>query len=252
MKHDNNKRMTIRCIPAIMLALSLSIPLSGCGGLGTSSVTSSTTSSNTNSNARKTTSAAYAMKIGAQNPMVNDALQMTITNVERRPVSTFTNVSGPKTKSSDSKDTTGDENNRIAIEVDMQYTFNSTTFSTNTVQAGGDKPNTPSALSDILLPSELMYITGKDADGNEYVASSILTINTSNNTLGTNAQWDYNLLDSSLPQAATKKSGSIIFTVSSTASDLTLHIITANKNADPLDSKAVAGGNNYHYTLGLS
>lgn len=248
MGHVLNDGTTPKAIPAVLLGLALMIPLSGCGGFASSP----TPMGSTSQNVQRTTSAAYAMKIGAQNPMANDALQMTITNVERRPISTFVNANDSKTASSDGAAATDDEDNLIAVEIDMQYTFNPTTLSTNTEQAGGDKPGTPSTLSDVLLPGELMYITGKDTDGNEYIASDILTVNANNDTLGTNAQWDYSLLDSALPQAATKKSGSVIFEVTSTASDLTLHIITANDNSDPLDGEAVAGGNNYHYTLGLS
>ena len=149
-----------------------------------------------------------------------------------------------------------DDTNRVAIEVDVSYTYNSTALTTNTQQYGGNINGSVTTLSDLLLPGKLMYITGKDQNGSEYVASDVLAVNTgtqtADNTLGTNAQWDYDVLDSELPQAAQTKTGSMVFIVSSTAKDLTLHIITANKNASPTNEEAVGAGNNYHYTLDLS
>ena len=237
-------------LAASPLALSGCSLFGGLGGGGSSSATVSTSASgqtggtsSSNANVTRTTSTAYAIKIGAKNPMVNDAVQLTVTGVERRPVSTFANA-------------TSDDTNRVAIEVDVSYTYNSTALTTNTQQYGGNINGSVTTLSDLLLPGKLMYITGKDQNGSEYVASDVLAVNTgtqtADNTLGTNAQWDYDVLDSELPQAAQTKTGSMVFIVSSTAKDLTLHIITANKNASPTNEEAVGAGNNYHYTLDLS
>lgn len=236
----------------LVLLTIVTLALCGCGGFGGGSGGESGDSSS-DTQIRRTTSSAYEVKLGAQNPMANDSLQMVITNVERRPLSTFTNLNDTDA-SSQSKNFDDMSDQDIAIEVDISYTFNSTTLTTNTQQYGGELSSLPSNLSDVLLPGELMYITGIDADGNEYIASDVLQVRSSDasSTLGTNAQWDYNVLDSALPQAAQTKTGSMVFEVSSTASDLTLHIITASKNAEPLDSDAVATGNNYHYTLDMS
>ena len=264
-------RRATSCALAGLLAAS-PLALSGCslfGGLGVGGSSSATVStsangqtggtSSSNANVTRTTSTAYAIKIGAKNPMVNDAVQLTVTGVERRPVSTFANAmqdaSGGSSASSDNANTS-DDTNRVAIEVDVSYTYNSTALTTNTQQYGGNINGSVTTLSDLLLPGKLMYITGKDQNGSEYVASDVLAVNTgtqtADNTLGTNAQWDYDVLDSELPQAAQTKTGSMVFIVSSTAKDLTLHIITANKNASPTNEEAVGAGNNYHYTLDLS
>ena len=256
------------CVLAGLLVAS-PLALSGCslfGGLGGSASNTTTVSgtanksggsSSSNANVTRTTSSAYAIKIGAKNPMVNDAVQLTVTGVERRPVSTFTNaMQGTSGDTGTSNTNTTDDTNRVAIEVDISYTYNGTTLTTNTEQYGGNISGSVNTLSDLLLPGELMYITGTDQNGSEYIASDVLAVMTgsssSSNTLGTNAQWDYDVLDSTLPQAAQTKTGSMVFIVSSTAKDLTLHIITANKNASPTDADAVGAGNNYHYTLDLS
>ena len=258
-------RRATSCALAGLLAAS-PLALSGCslfGGLGdggSSSATVSTSAngqtggtSSSNANVTRTTSTAYAIKIGAKNPMVNDAVQLTVTGVERRPVSTFANA---MQDASGGSSASSDDTNRVAIEVDVSYTYNSTALTTNTQQYGGNINGSVTTLSDLLLPGKLMYITGKDQNGSEYVASDVLAVNTgtqtADNTLGTNAQWDYDVLDSELPQAAQTKTGSMVFIVSSTAKDLTLHIITANKNASPTNEEAVGAGNNYHYTLDLS
>lgn len=269
MRHRDITRRVTSCMLAGMLVVS-PLALSGCslfGGLGggsdsssSATTTTSTTSSSPSSNANvtRTTSAAYAIAIGAKNPMVNDAVQLTVTGVERRPVSTFTNAMRGSSGSgaSSSNTNTSDDANKVAIEVDISYTYNSTTLTTNTAQYGGNINGNVSTLSDLLLPGSLMYITGTDQNGSEYIASDVLAVNTnassSTNTLGTNAQWDYDVLDSALPQAAQTKTGSMVFIVSSTAKDLTLHIITAEKNAAPFDEESVGSGNNYHYTLDLS
>lgn len=263
-------RRVASCVLAGLLAAS-PLVLSGCslfGGLGGGDSSGATTgasasgqtggTSSSNANVTRTTSTAYAIKIGAKNPMVNDAVQLTVTGIERRPVSTFANAmqdaSGGSSASSDDANMS-DDTNRVAIEVDVSYTYNSTALTTNTQQYGGNINGSVTTLSDLLLPGKLMYITGKDQNGSEYVASDVLAVNTgsqtADNTLGTNAQWDYDVLDSELPQAAQTKTGSMVFIVSSTAKDLTLHIITANKNASPTDEEAVGAGNNYHYTLDL-
>lgn len=272
MMHMNGNDIFARRVASCALAGLLMVSplaLSGCslfGGLGGSSSNTTTVSGGTNgggsssasnANVTRTTSSAYAIKIGAKNPMANDAIQLTVTGVERRPVSTFTNAMQGASRSSTSSNTnTADDTNRVAIEVDVSYTYNSTTLTTNTEQYGGNVNGSVNTLSDLLLPGELMYITGTDQNGSEYIASDVLAVTTgsssSSNTLGTNAQWDYDVLDSALPQAAQTKTGSMVFVVSSTAKDLTLHIITANKNASPTDAEAVGAGNNYHYTLDLS
>lgn len=258
-------RRATSCVLAGLLAAS-PLALSGCslfgglGGGGSSSATVSTSASgqtggtsSSNANVTRTTSTAYAIKIGAKNPMVNDAVQLTVTGVERRPVSTFANA---MQDASGGSSASSDDTNRVAIEVDVSYTYNSTALTTNTQQYGGNINGSVTTLSDLLLPGKLMYITGKDQNGSEYVASDVLAVNTgtqtADNTLGTNAQWDYDVLDSELPQAAQTKTGSMVFIVSSTAKDLTLHIITANKNESPTNEEAVGAGNNYHYTLDLS
>ena len=258
-------RRATSCALAGLLAAS-PLALSGCslfGGLGVGGSSSATVStsangqtggtSSSNANVTRTTSTAYAIKIGAKNPMVNDAVQLTVTGVERRPVSTFANA---MQDASGGSSASSDDTNRVAIEVDVSYTYNSTALTTNTQQYGGNINGSVTTLSDLLLPGKLMYITGKDQNGSEYVASDVLAVNTgtqtADNTLGTNAQWDYDVLDSELPQAAQTKTGSMVFIVSSTAKDLTLHMITANKNASPTNEEAVGAGNNYHYTLDLS
>lgn len=270
--YRNGKNMIVQRTASCMLAGLLVVSplaLSGCslfGGTGGSSSNTTAVSggngsksgtASSNANVTRTTSSAYAIKIGAKNPMANDAIQLTVTGVERRPVSTFTNaMQGASRSSSSSNTNTADDTNRVAIEVDVSYTYNSTTLTTNTEQYGGNVNGSVNTLSDLLLPGELMYITGTDQNGSEYIASDVLAVTTgsssSSNTLGTNAQWDYDVLDSALPQAAQTKTGSMVFVVSSTAKDLTLHIITANKNASPTDAEAVGAGNNYHYTLDLS
>lgn len=263
--HDKRYKRS-HVVLAGLASTALIVALSGCsmfsGIAGSSSSASS--SGNSNANIVVSTSQAYEITLGAQNAMCDNALQFTVTNMERRPISTFINASSSSNSnssssasvsSSSSNTNVSDDTNKVAVEVDVSYTFNQTTLTTNMQQYGNtSSSSTPSTLSDILLPGQLMYITGTDSDGNAYVASDILSVksNTSSNTLGTNAQWDYDVLNSSLPQATQTKTGSMIFIVSNSAQNLQLHIITGMNNASPLDAAAVGSGNNYHYVLDLS
>ena len=98
-----------------------------------------------------------------------------------------------------------------------------------------------------------MYIQGKDQYGELYTTSTIITPDTEeDNTLSLNQQWDYNLLQSDLPQASDTKKGSVVFQVSTNVTDLELIIITPDNNANPTQADSVLSGSNKIYSIDLT
>lgn len=199
------------------------------------------------------TESTIKLEKGAENTMLNGALKLTVLDVQRRPISVFQTTTGTDAKS-DTRSDTSVSNTDIIIEVDIRYTYNQSTLSSNTQQAGGDAPDTPRSLGEALTHDGLMYIQGKDADGESYTSSTIMNTGTtaSAGTLGINSQWDYNLSTSALPQTSEEKRGSILFRVASTAKDLNLVIVTPMKNADPLDAESITSGSHDTYIMDIS
>lgn len=195
-----------------------------------------------------TTQSYIDIAVGAENTLANGSVKMTVLNMERRPVSTFQDANGLTSAGG-----VGSSND-IVVQIDLRYTYNANTLSSVTSQAGGSISSLPSTLGDILMPGSLMYIQGTDQNGEAYVSATVLRPSSTGDSsrLGVNAQWDYDLLFSQLPQATEEKNGSILFQVSSTARDLQLVIITPDANANPFDANSVSNGNSRIYVLDLT
>ena len=137
----------------------------------------------------------------------------------------------------------------VVVEVDLDVEFNENTLASST-ERGSVKNST---LSDLLLPGQLMMVTGKDQNGADYTSCDILVPETSPEEASgfSNGDWDYNVMQSPLPAMSQTKSGSILLKVSPTVSELKLVIITANGNTDPLNPESVKSGNKKIYYLEL-
>lgn len=199
------------------------------------------------------TSESVQITQNAKNTLVNDSLVMTVTGIQRRPLSVFegssVKASGGDTGSARVDSSSSDF---VVVEVDMNIEFN-----LNTLTSSAEKANIKvSTLEDLLLPGSLMMITGKDQNGGDYTSCDILIPETNEETAAassgfSNSDWDYSLIKSDLPTMSQVKSGSILFKVSPTASDLKLVIITADGNSLPLDPAAVQSGNKKIYYLDI-
>ena len=216
--------------------------------------TGTTSGSSSNENATTLQQSAVQVSLGAQNAMVNNALQMTITDVQRRPLSVFegATISGSDTNASS---VSAMSTNEIAIQVDVNFTWNVNTYTTALAAAGASTSATPSSLEDLLAPGTLMYIEGVDADGNPYRASDIIVPAEQENvnSLAINSQWDYAVIEADLPETSVQATGSILFRVASTARDLQLVMITPTSGQDITRADTVAtSGNTTTYTLPLS
>ena len=200
------------------------------------------------------TSESVQIAQNAKNPLVNDSLMLTVTGIQRRPLSVF---QGSSVKEAGSQAGSGrvdsSSSDFVIVEVDMNIEYNA-----NTLMSSAEKANIKaSTLEDLLLPGELMMITGKDQNGGDYTSCDILIPETDEETQAaasssfSNGDWDYSLIKSELPTMSQTKSGSILFKVSPTASDLKLVIVTANGNPLPLDAEAVQNGNKKVYYLDI-
>ena len=100
-------------------------------------------------------------------------------------------------------------------------------------------------------PGTTIYMQGHDQDGGDYISSTIVIPdeNEDANTLAINAQWNYNLMDATLPEASQTREGSILFQVSSQVKDLQLVMVSGNNNADPTDAESVLAGNRDIYVF---
>lgn len=223
------------------------IMLAGC-----SAASSFTSSDSSDTTTLTIVSDAYELTLGATNSFCNGALQISFNAVQRRPVSIFEGASISGSSSSTSVSATS--SSEIAIQVDVSFTWNVNTYN-EMLSAAGNGTSSPSTLSDLLQPGELMYIQGTDADGNTYLASDIIipTVDVEDNELATTSTWDYSVINTSLPETSVSQSGSIIFRVASTAQNLELVIITPTGGQDATDGSDIMTTGSYStYILPLS
>lgn len=227
-----------------MIAVAAPLALSGCGGGNDSNQPAAYSVSQTD----------YQIELGAVNSMANNALKCTFTNIERRPMSVFAG-SKISSNSSEGMDGTADSEVKnaattdIVIQVDVSFTWNLSTYST--AASGTSMPKT---LGDLFSPGTLMYVTGVDSDGNTYTSSDIISPEEQSdiNALAINSQWDYDVLNSPLPETSVTKTGSFLIRVPSTVDDLRLVIITPMAGQDPSQPDKIKNGRADTYELVLS
>lgn len=233
---------TRRGIIVALLSSALMMPLSACSIFGGDSQ---------DEDLVYVTSQSVEMVQGAKTQLCNNALTMTVTGIQKRPVSTFAGAS----VINDVADSTGINemsSTSIIIEVDMALTFNENTFQQVTAAAGGSS-KAPSQVSDILVPGSLVFVTGKDPNGGDYVSRAIVMPESQAmpSQAIMNSQWHYSILKEILPEASETLTGSMLFKVSAKARDLKLIIYTANNNPEPLNEESVRLGNNKMLVLDL-
>lgn len=250
-----SRQRTMTTAFAAVLAISAGLGLTGCFSIGGSPSSGKDTQVDSNTAAMVTSSTKITMKKGAENKMFNNSVTLSVLDFQRRPVSLF---QGASTQSSDAGSSTSGtvgttSTNDVALQIDFSYMWNPNTYATNTTNAGGTNTSAPRTLDSVLQPGKLMYIQGKDQYGELYTTSTIITPDTEeDNTLSLNQQWDYNLLQSDLPQASDTKKGSVVFQVSTNVTDLELIIITPDNNANPTQADSVLSGSNKIYSIDLT
>lgn len=233
-------------------ALLLSSALVGCGAQDPmASVTGGGDNSN-EENVLVLSQENISMVPGAENPMCNNALKLTVTDMQRRPLSTFAN-SSISTGGTGQGSTTSASTDDVVIEVDISYTWNINTYNAALASMGVQNAN-PSTLKDLLRPGTLMYIAGTDANGEPYIVADVIQPEKQENTnaLAINYQWNYDILNTQLPEASKRQDGSMLFRCASTASNLKLYIITPMSGQAADDDNALLAGNVAQYTLDLT
>lgn len=220
---------------ALALAAVLSIPMTGCGIFGGGGKSDGVT---------YVYSESVQVAEGAENRICNDSVALTITGVQKRPLTTFANADVIN-DTADKEGVSESLNTSLALEIDMEILFNSHTLQEVTEAAGG-KNKQPKRVSEVLMPGSLIFIRGTDPNGGKYSSYAIIKPQdqTNPNQAIANSQWNYNLMDATLPEASETLTGSVLFKISSRAEDLQLVIFTANNNPDPLKDKSVMSGNN--------
>lgn len=221
---------------AITLAAILSLPMTGCGPFGGGGSKSE--------NVTYVYSQSVQVALGAENRICNDSVGLTINGIQKRPITTFADAD-VIFDTADNEGISESLNNSLALEIDMDVTFNSHTFE-DVTRAAGSEENPPKKMIDILRPGSLIFIRGTDPNGGKYSSYAIIQPDDdmNPNQAIANSQWNYNILDATLPEASESISGSLLFKISSRAKDLQLVIFTANNNPSPLDEQAVMSGNN--------
>ena len=195
------------------------------------------------------------INLNAENDMCNDALKLTVTGIQRRPTSIFagSDIATSQMAGTNASEVSVANSNDIAIQVDVSFRWNINTY-TSAVTAAGGQPNTSSltTLGALLQPGSLMYVEGVDSDGNIYQSADIITPAQQENVnaLSIDAQWDYDVLNSDLPETSVTKTGSFLIRVPSTVQDLKL-IIQTPTSGQPID-RDISGGGTYIYELPLA
>lgn len=215
--------------------------------------------SDENENFVSVSQTAYTIELGAVNNMVNNALRLKVTDVQRRPTSIFSgatiNGADADGMSGTASSTVGEANTTdIAIQVDVSFTWNVNAYVTAVGQAGGQVSAVPETLGDALVPGTYMYVSGVDADGNEYMSADIISPAAQDdvNALAINAQWDYDVLNSSLPETSVTKTGSFLIRVPSTVDDLKLNIMTPMAGQSMGGTEDITTSTTYIYELPLA
>lgn len=198
----------------------------------------------------------YKIETNAVNNMCNGAMKMMVTGMQRRPMSIFSgaNISAGNALDSTSDTTVGEASTTdIAIQVDISYTWNTSTYTQALAAAGETSPQVPTTLIECFAPGTLMYVTGTDADGNPYMSADIISPEAQEdvNALAINAQWDYDVLNSPLPETSVTKTGSFLLRVPSTVNNLSLIIVTP-MGGQSVSSQDIGLGETYIYELPLT
>lgn len=250
MCNTTKKIASILCASALLI--SVPVTLTGCMGGGSSS---------SNDNTMAVSQTAYTIELGAVNNMVNNALKLTVTDIQRRPTSVFSGSNISKgSGNADGMDGTSETQvgaanaTDIAIQVDISLTWNVNTYTQAVLAAGGQASNVPETLEEALMPGTYMYISGTDADGNDYMSADIISPSAQENVnaLAINAQWDYDIMHSQLPEASVTKTGSFLIRVPSTVDNLKLNIMTPAGGQEIGGSNDITTGTTYIYELPLS
>lgn len=243
-KHSIAKR-TASILTCCGLAMS-SMMLTGCFGGGEEE----------DPNAVKVSQTTFQINEDAINDMCNSALKLTVTGMQRRPTSTFagSSIAGSDLSGANASSVSATNSNDIAIQVDVSYTWNINTYMTALENAGQSTSgsNNFRSLSELLKPGTLMYVEGVDGDGNPYFSADIITPDAQDdvNALAINAQWDYDVMHSALPETSVTKTGSFLLRVPSTAQDLKL-VINTPMAGQPIDDD-VSYATYYTYELPLT
>ena len=253
----SSKRIIMPVAAAAMLSACLVLP--GCfGGLsdpvGTASNGSGGSSTSDNANMVQVSQTSYGITRNAVNNMCNGALKFSVTDMQRRPMSTFSGSAISSAEGGGSGAVSAAATNDIVVQIDVSYTWNVNTYRTALQNAGNDVNMVPSALKDVLQPSKLMYIQGEDADGNLYQSADVIVPAEQKdvNQLAINAQWDYNVLNSPLPETSVTKTGSFLMRIPSTAKNLKLIFVTPMSGQDVSRVETIQQGNVAVYELPLT
>lgn len=240
-------KRTIKRLPqgplAALVTMAMSLPMSGCGMLGGGD--------SSDEDITYVTSQTVHVEKGAKNILCNNGMQLTITGVQKRPISTFAGAS-VEFDTVDSQGVNEMSSTSIAIELDMSITFNDNTFKQVTQAAGGDE-SAPETISQVLVPGSLIFISGTDPNGGDYLSYTIIKPENGNTPSQaiSNAQWKYNILDEPVPEASATLNGSLLFKVSANAKNLQFNIYSAYNNADPLDEESIRMGNNQRFIFDI-
>lgn len=236
------RRISRRSLPTIM-AMAISLPLSGCGPFGGGK--------SNKENITYVTSQSVQVKEGAKNVMCNNAMTLTILGVQKRPISTFAGASVIN-DTNDSEGVNEMSSKSIVVEIDMSITFNDNTFRQITQAAGGDE-DPPDQIQKVLVPGSLIFISGTDPNGGDYRSYTIIQPETevSPSQAVSNSQWKYNILDEPIPEASETLNGSLLFKVSAKAKNLQFNIYSPYNNAEPLDEDSVRSGNNQRFVFNI-
>lgn len=228
----------------VLVAGVLMLPLSGCGMFGGGKKSS-------DENVTYITSQTVQMKENANNTMCNNAMKLTVLGVQKRPISTFAGASVIN-DSNDSQGVNEMSSNSLVVEIDLSITFNDNTFRQVTQAAGGDE-DPPETISEILVPGYLVFITGTDPNGGDYISYAIIQPEEreSPSQAISNSQWKYNILNQPVPEASETLYGSLLFKVNANAGNLKFNIYSAYNNAEPLDEESVCMGNNQRFILDI-
>ena len=249
-RREMNIKQKILSAAAISSIALTSVFLTGCGGGDLPGMSSSSSSAE---NAVMVSQTSILINENAENNMCNNALKLKVTGVQRRPTSVFfgssiQSGSGDDIDSSSERRVSEATATDIVIQVDVSFTWNPNTFNQQT--NGASKP---SKLGDILKPGSLMYVVGNDSYGNNYKSADIITPEAEKdvNALAINAQWDYNILNSELPETSVVKNGSFLIRVPASIYNLKLMIVSP-MGGQGLDEGGITNSEVYLYELPLA
>lgn len=239
-----------RAVLSSACAIILSFGLVACGGDGGNTVPEQGTG---NGNSEETiaysSETTQKMEIGSTATMANGGLKLTVNGIQRRPLTIFKNANIMTSNDNTSLISRAQQGD-IVVEVDITYTWNQNTYAQSLT---AESTSMPASLNDILHAGELMYVSGLDANGEDYISSNVLQFSNdgSTDTVSSNSVTDYDILNSPLAETGTEKSGAMLFVVSSNVTGLTLKMPTPIDGADVTDAASVNQGNKDVFELSL-